>query len=97
MFKGCRGASELCRHERLIELAYEDHRFWDIRRWMIGATACQQMHTVNIKYLTASRPSNYRKANGTTWGPAIYSRVTNPSDYREWNNKAYFFPIRRMK
>jgi hypothetical protein len=24
------------RHERLIELAYEGHRFWDIRRWMIA-------------------------------------------------------------
>lgn len=24
------------RNERVIELAYEDHRFWDIRRWMIA-------------------------------------------------------------
>ena len=24
------------RNERRIELAFEDHRFWDIRRWMIG-------------------------------------------------------------
>ncbi|MCX2452054.1 RagB/SusD family nutrient uptake outer membrane protein [Pedobacter sp. PLR] len=26
------------RDERRIELAYEDHRFWDIRRWKIGAS-----------------------------------------------------------
>jgi hypothetical protein len=25
---------ERIKHERHIELAYEDHRFWDIRRWM---------------------------------------------------------------
>ncbi|WP_195476563.1 RagB/SusD family nutrient uptake outer membrane protein [Bacteroides finegoldii] len=25
------------RNERRIELAFEDHRFWDIRRWKIGA------------------------------------------------------------
>ena len=24
------------RNERMVELAFEDHRFWDIRRWMIG-------------------------------------------------------------
>ena len=26
------------RHERRIELAFEDHRFWDVRRWMIAET-----------------------------------------------------------
>ena len=24
------------RRERRVELAFEDHRFWDIRRWKIG-------------------------------------------------------------
>jgi len=24
------------RNERMVELAFENHRFWDIRRWMIG-------------------------------------------------------------
>ena len=24
------------RHERRIELAFENHRFWDVRRWVIG-------------------------------------------------------------
>ena len=27
---------EKVRNERRIELAFEDHRFWDIRRWKIG-------------------------------------------------------------
>ena len=27
---------EKVRKERRIELAFEDHRFWDIRRWKIG-------------------------------------------------------------
>jgi len=27
---------EIVRRERFVELAFEDHRFWDIRRWMIG-------------------------------------------------------------
>ena len=25
------------RNERRVELAFEDHRFWDVRRWMIGS------------------------------------------------------------
>ena len=28
---------EKVRNERRIELAFEGHRFWDVRRWMIGA------------------------------------------------------------
>lgn len=27
---------EKLRNERMVELAFEDHRFWDIRRWEIG-------------------------------------------------------------
>lgn len=26
------------RNERRVELAFEDHRFWDVRRWKIGST-----------------------------------------------------------
>lgn len=29
---------ERIRNERRVELAFEDHRYWDVRRWMIGAT-----------------------------------------------------------
>lgn len=29
---------QIIRDERRIELSFEDHRFWDIRRWKIGAT-----------------------------------------------------------
>ncbi|MDR0698464.1 MAG: RagB/SusD family nutrient uptake outer membrane protein [Tannerella sp.] len=30
---------EKIRHERRIELAFEEHRFWDVRRWMIDPAA----------------------------------------------------------
>lgn len=29
--------SEILRHERRVELAFEDSRYWDVRRWNIGA------------------------------------------------------------
>jgi hypothetical protein len=40
------------RHERRIEMAFEDHRFWDLRRWLIGPEAYHQMHQVYVRYLT---------------------------------------------
>ncbi|MEO5562304.1 MAG: RagB/SusD family nutrient uptake outer membrane protein [Chitinophagaceae bacterium] len=30
---------ELIRNERRVELSFEEHRFWDLRRWKLGATA----------------------------------------------------------
>lgn len=38
---------ERLRNERRIELAFEDHRFWDIRRWKIGETVCK-VHGVQM-------------------------------------------------
>lgn len=35
---GSDGFIERYRRERMVELAFEDHRFWDVRRWKIGAS-----------------------------------------------------------
>ena len=37
------------RKERMAELAFEDHRFWDIRRWKIGE------ETTKIKRVSISK------------------------------------------
>jgi len=45
---------EVIRNERRIELAFEEHRFWDVRRWKIAETTDnQQMRGIEI-----SRPGN---------------------------------------
>ncbi|MRX78017.1 RagB/SusD family nutrient uptake outer membrane protein [Pedobacter petrophilus] len=36
------------RNERRIELAFEDHRFWDLRRWMDEASLKTDIYGVNI-------------------------------------------------
>ena len=36
------------RHERRIELAFEDHRLWDARRWMIAADNEKGTGVLNI-------------------------------------------------
>jgi hypothetical protein len=40
--------------ERTIELAFEGHRFWDIRRWKQGNVFTQPVYGMNIKGVTAT-------------------------------------------
>ncbi|NIG57485.1 RagB/SusD family nutrient uptake outer membrane protein [Chitinophaga sp. Cy-1792] len=41
------------RHERRVELAFEEHRFWDIRRWKIAETVLNQpLHGIQITKAT---------------------------------------------
>ena len=84
------------RHERRIELAFEDHRFWDVRRWIIGEAAYHQTSAVDVRYSTTETTvPAYRKADGSTWSAPVFSKRDTPGDARAWNNKCYFFPIMR--
>ncbi len=84
------------RLERRIELAFEDHRFWDVRRWLIGQVAYKQTSAVDVRYnTTETAVTSYRKADGTTYGAPIYSKKDTPGDARAWDKKCYFFPIMR--
>lgn len=85
---------EAYRHERRIEMAYEDQRFWDVRRWVIGPEAYQQTHRVDIRYV-ADGVSSYLQPDGSTWGEATYAEAETAGDARAWDDKCYFFPIYR--
>jgi len=56
------------RNERKVELAYEDKRFWDIRRWRIGTTLFQNtnMHGLwpYLKYTGSGYKWTYIKKTG---------------------------------
>lgn len=68
------------RNERRIEMAYEEQRFFDVRRWAI----CDQVY----KPVHGIKPLH--KFNSTQ---VIYSKIV--VEPRAWDNKAYFFPIFR--
>lgn len=86
------------RHECRIEFAYENQRFWDVRRWLIGPDAYHQTHSVDVRYYTTEATvSSYRKADGTTYGAPVFAVGNVPGDARVWLNKAYFFPIMRSE
>lgn len=81
------GAALLARYrnERRIELSYEEHRFFDVRRWVIGNLAYQPATGVKIVYQLL--PDN-TTATVPTITPFVFEN-------RAWLNKAYFMPILR--
>ncbi|MCF0069736.1 RagB/SusD family nutrient uptake outer membrane protein [Dyadobacter sp. CY261] len=68
------------RHERKIELMYEDQRYFDIRRWMIAPKVFStNVQGVDIRYKKGkSKPE--------------YSFVSVRD--RAWSDRAYFLPIK---
>ena len=70
-------------NERRIELAFEDHRFFDVRRWLIAPEA----------YATAKgvRIDGTMDASGAIQPARTYSIITAQS--RNWNPRFYFLPI----
>ncbi len=56
------GVREIIQQERLNELAFEQHRFWDLRRWKLAITEMNQMITGwNVNGSTTD--TYYRPAN----------------------------------
>lgn len=72
---------EKIRHERRIELAFETHRFFDVRRWMIAEeTQGVPVHSMNIYEGTSLQD------------PAFYKRIKVEDRIFE-SPKHYFFPV----
>lgn len=89
---------ERYRNERRIELAYEEHRYHDARRWMIAPeTLGRGIKVMNVQ--ASLQPG------ATALSPYIhdksvydyeYSSVDNTeNETRTWVDKMYFFPISR--
>jgi len=73
------------RNERRVELAFEEHRFYDVRRWVIAPQAYKQFSGVNVLY-------KMNPDHTTAAIPEISPYVVQKS---AWLNKGYFFPISR--
>jgi hypothetical protein len=71
------------RNERRVELAYEEHRFYDVRRWMIAPEAYEDAQGVNV--------TGTLNPDGSITGRQ-YSVITALT--REWNPRFYFLPIK---
>ena len=77
---------ERYRNERRVELAFEDNRFYDVRRWVIGSEAYQDATGVDVLY----------ELDYDTYTTASIPTITPKTiQTRSWDNKGYFFPIFR--
>ncbi|SFC73331.1 Starch-binding associating with outer membrane [Zunongwangia mangrovi] len=66
------------RNERKVELAYEQHRYFDIRRWMIAPQVIEDVEGIRIEHQFGSDDVEYQ-----------IMEVQN----RNWQNKSYLLPI----
>lgn len=75
-------------HERKIELAFEELRYFDIRRWMICESAYADVQGIRIMY---GSPTSF----STTYGTGTPTYTVEVVDDRAWDPKSYFLPISR--
>ena len=74
---------ERYRNERLIELAYEGQRFYDVRRWLIADKSYS--NAMGVKILHKLNPDN------VTYKAPEYT-IYSVQD-RAWNQRFYLFPL----
>jgi starch-binding outer membrane protein, SusD/RagB family len=76
------------RNERRIEMAIEEQRFYDIRRWLIGPQAYVAAYRVDVVY--KMDPVTHVTATVPTITPAVHNAYA-------WLDKSYFLPILRTE
>ena len=75
------------RNERRIELAFEDHRINDVRRWLIGPEGYKPVTSAVVVY-------KLLPDNTTSTVPTITHKEYQN---RSWLDKAYFLPFARSE
>ena len=88
---------EFLRLERRSELAYEDSRFYDIRRWMITSDVTREpTGIVVIARLKSGQTSKLPYVhNDDKWNYTYQVLDLSFREVRKWDNKLYFAPIHR--
>lgn len=75
---------ERIRHERQVELAFESHRYWDVRRWRIATTELSKSHS-GIRYILDYNTRKYKIV--------ILNDVDGTEKRPNFKEHHYYFPI----
>ncbi|MGK9124533.1 RagB/SusD family nutrient uptake outer membrane protein [Olivibacter sp. LS-1] len=89
---------EIYRHERRIEMAYEQQRFFDARRWLIAEETLGRKVTI-VKIDGTFKPGKTLSGN-YRYDESIYNYSYTPQEFnskenRVWKNQLYFLPLSR--
>lgn len=86
------GFLERIHKERRVELAFEDHRYWDLRRWK-QADKALQIYGLRIE---ADKVESGEPENPTvTYNLKSVDKVLLRTNY--WHDKMYWYPIARKE
>lgn len=76
-------------NERFVELSFEGHRFYDVRRWKEA-----DKYFKNINKMTINKTADVvLDEEGNVVTPAQFSYKTEVLENRQWNDRQYLFPI----
>jgi len=89
---------EAYRNERRVELAYEEHRYHDARRWMIAGETLGRV--IKVMKVEATLKPGATPLSPYKYDPTVYDYSYNVVDNtdnetRTWDDKMYFMPISR--
>ena len=88
---------EAIRHERKVELAFEGHRYWDVRRWRIAEEVLSKQPS-GLRFILDYKASDF-KSNDYNSARKFQIRVIPNYDARkpQFNPEHYYLPITKAR
>jgi hypothetical protein len=71
-------------HERRVELAFEGHRYWDLRRWRTAVTDLSKAWS-GIRYILDIQTGKYQLV--------VVNNIDGTSNVPQFREENYYFPI----
>lgn len=72
------------RHERRVELAYEGHRYWDVRRWRTATTELSGAFS-GVRYILDYETKKFKIE--------VIEDIDGPNNRPNFKEEMYYFPI----
>lgn len=88
---------EAIRHERKVELAFEGHRYWDVRRWRIAEDVLSKQPS-GLRFILDYKSSDF-KSDDYNAARKFQIRVIPNYDARkpQFNPEHYYLPITKAR
>lgn len=80
------------RHERKVELAFEGHRYWDVRRWRIAENVLSRPNS-GLRYILVYDARHSDAGYVPKYKVEILDNVDGSSFAPKFHERNYYFPI----